>query len=74
MKFNDLPDEKLNIVIFNQLKKVRFFITSRNIKISKNIKNENYINKENYRLLEIEIFNHFNKSYRKIKTIKSEEG
>jgi plasmid rolling circle replication initiator protein Rep len=73
MEFKSLSDEVLNDVIFRQLKNVRFFTTSRNIKISENITEEDYINQETYRLLDIEIYKHFSNNYNKIKVVKNEE-
>jgi len=70
MEFNNLSDEILNDVIFRQLKNVRFFTTSRNIKINETITEEDFINQEIYRLLDVEIYKHFNKNYNKIKIIK----
>jgi hypothetical protein len=43
------------------------------MKISENITDEDYINQETYRLLDIEIYKHFNKYYNKIKVIKNKE-
>lgn len=67
-----LSDEQFNDVFFRHLKNVRFFTTSRNIKINDDIEKEEYINQETYRLLDIEIYKHFSRKYNIIKTIKNE--
>jgi hypothetical protein len=66
-----LTDEDFNDVFFNQLKNVRFFSTSRNIKINDDIEKNDYIDDEIYELLEIEIYKHFHKKYNFVKKIKS---